>query len=280
MAARRSSTPSKAQADAHLIASYAFPTAVRADLCERFASVTPEPLKKIYLVTTGTEAVEYAIKVARTHGQLVGGRQKNVIVSYEKAFHGRTLGAQQAGGIPALKEWIGNLDPGFVQIPFPDGFWTEDTSFDFFDARWPRPVARCPGLRRHHETYQGGTAPLPRRNISRCCASGATPIRLYLFDEVRPVLAARARYWGYEHYGVIPDLTTWGKGISSSLPIAAVAGRTDLMDLNAPGSASSTHSGSPVCCAAALANPTSSSMKSCPRTLPPSARFSCLNFKL
>jgi 4-aminobutyrate aminotransferase-like enzyme len=57
----------------------------------------------------------------------------------------------------------------------------------------------------------------------------------------------------FEHYGIKPDLIACGKGISSSLPIAAVIGRTDIMDLYAPGSMTSTHSASPLCVAAALA---------------------------
>jgi 4-aminobutyrate aminotransferase/diaminobutyrate-pyruvate transaminase/4-aminobutyrate aminotransferase/(S)-3-amino-2-methylpropionate transaminase len=60
--------------------------------------------------------------------------------------------------------------------------------------------------------------------------------------------------WGFEHYGILPDLTTWGKGISSSLPISAIVGRPEVMDLVPPGAASSTHTGNPICCAAALAN--------------------------
>ncbi len=60
--------------------------------------------------------------------------------------------------------------------------------------------------------------------------------------------------WGFEHYGIVPDLTTFGKGISSSLPLSAVAGRPDVMDLHPPGSMTSTHTGNPVCCAAALAS--------------------------
>ena len=91
---------------------------------ERLAGLLPEPLKKVFLLTTGSETVECAIKLCRTHGVKAGGRGKHVIVSFDKAFHGRTLGSQQAGGIPALKEWIVNLDPGFVQVPFPDGFRT------------------------------------------------------------------------------------------------------------------------------------------------------------
>src|SRR5436190_573318 len=82
-----------------------------------------------------------------------------VLISFATAFQGRTLGGRQAGGIPALKEWIGNLDPGFVQIEFPDGFRTTDTSFEFFE----RSLAER-GIEPQHvagvilETYQGGSA--------------------------------------------------------------------------------------------------------------------------
>jgi 4-aminobutyrate aminotransferase/diaminobutyrate-pyruvate transaminase/4-aminobutyrate aminotransferase/(S)-3-amino-2-methylpropionate transaminase len=60
--------------------------------------------------------------------------------------------------------------------------------------------------------------------------------------------------WGFEHYGIVPDLACFGKGISSSLPLAAVAGRPDVMDLHPSGSMTSTHTGNPICCAAALAS--------------------------
>jgi 4-aminobutyrate aminotransferase/diaminobutyrate-pyruvate transaminase/4-aminobutyrate aminotransferase/(S)-3-amino-2-methylpropionate transaminase len=60
--------------------------------------------------------------------------------------------------------------------------------------------------------------------------------------------------WGFEHYGIVPDLALFGKGISSSLPLAAVAGRADIMDSQPIGTMTSTHTGNPVCCAAALAS--------------------------
>src|SRR5258708_1293857 len=120
------------QAQSKLLTNYCFPSEIRSELVEKLASLFPEPLKKVFLLTTGSETVECAIKLCRTHGVKVGGRSKHVIVSFDKAFHGRTLGSQQAGGIPSLKDWIVNPDPGFVQVPFPDGFRTEDTSFEFF----------------------------------------------------------------------------------------------------------------------------------------------------
>jgi 4-aminobutyrate aminotransferase-like enzyme len=179
-----------------------------------------------------------------------------VIVSYDKAFHGRTLGSQQAGGIPALKEWIINFDPGFVQLPFPDGFWCADTSFGGFERALAgagvSPAEVCGVIM---ETYQGGTASFApveyMQKLRRWCDENHVVLVL---DEVQAAFGRTGTLWGFEHYGILPDLATWGKGISSSMPISAVVGPAELMDLHPPGSASSTHSGNPICCAAALAN--------------------------
>ena len=246
----------KAQADAHLLTTYCFPTEIRARLVERIATLLPDPLKKVFLLTTGSETVECAIKLCRTYGLRNGGRSKHVIVSYDKAFHGRTLGSQQAGGIPALKEWIANLDPGFVQVPFPDGFRTPDTSFELFERSLreqkiePQNVAGV-----ILETYQGGSAafapPAYMQALRQWCSGHKA---LLVCDEVQAGFGRTGTMWGFEHYGIVPDLTTFGKGISSSLPISAVAGRPDVMDLFPAGSMTSTHTGNPVCCAAALAS--------------------------
>jgi 4-aminobutyrate aminotransferase-like enzyme len=179
-----------------------------------------------------------------------------VVVSFEKAFHGRTLGSQQAGGIPSLKEWIVNLDPGFVQIPFPDGFRTPDTSFDFFQRSLAdagvQPAEVCGVVL---ETYQGGSAAFAPVEYMQKLRSWCTAHRaLLVCDEVQAGFGRTGTLAGYQHYGIVPDLSTWGKGISSSLPISCVIGRADVMDLHPPGSMTSTHTGNPVCCAAALAN--------------------------
>ena len=73
-------------------------------------------------------------------------------------------------------------------------------------------------------------------------------------DEVQAGFGRTGTLWGFEHYGIVPDLVCFGKGISSSLPISAVVGRADVMDLHPPGSMTSTHTGNPICCAAALAS--------------------------
>src|SRR6476469_10149652 len=147
------------QAASGLLTNYCFPSEIRARLVEKLASILPEPLKKVFLLTTGSETVECAIKLCRSHGAKAGGSNKHVVVSYDKAFHGRTLGSQQAGGIPSLKEWIVNVDPGFTQVEFPDGFRTTDTSFEYFQRSLSEK-----GIEPQHvagvilETYQGGSA--------------------------------------------------------------------------------------------------------------------------
>lgn len=244
------------QVSSKLLTNYCFPSEIRARLVERLSGLLPEPLKKVFLLTTGSETVECAIKLCRSHGLKAGGRSKHVIVSYDKAFHGRTLGSQQAGGIPSLKEWIVNLDAGFVQIPFPDGFRTPDTSFEFFERSLrerrvePQNVAGV-----ILETYQGGSSafapPAYMQALRQWCTGHKA---LLVCDEVQAGFGRTGTMWGFEHYGIVPDLATFGKGISSSLPLAAVAGRPDVMDLHPAGSMTSTHTGNPVCCAAALAS--------------------------
>ena len=244
------------QARKRLLTTYCFPNEERLLLVERLRDLLPDPLKKIFLLTTGSETVECAIKLCRTHGVRAGGRSKSIVVSFHHAFHGRTLGSQQAGGIPALKDWIVNLDPGFAQAPFPDGYRCRDVSFEVFERSLAEQGVRPADVAGVMlETYQGGDASFaPREYIERLRRWCDEHRALLVFDEVQAGFGRTGTMWGFEHYGVVPDLACFGKGLSSSLPIAAVAGRPDVMDLHPPGSMTSTHSGNPVCCRAALAN--------------------------
>jgi 4-aminobutyrate aminotransferase/(S)-3-amino-2-methylpropionate transaminase len=244
------------QATSGLLTNYAFPSEIRSRLAERIAGLLPKPLEKVFLLTTGSETVECAIKLSRAHGFRAGGRTKNIVVSYADAFHGRTLGAQQAGGIPALKEWIGNLDPGFVQTPFPDGFRATDTSFEYFERSLqeqgvdPQNVAAV-----LMETYQGASGAFAPNEYMRALRQWCDRQKaLLVLDEVQAGFGRTGTMWGFEHYGIVPDLALFGKGISSSLPLAAVVGSAELMDSQPIGTMTSTHTGNPVCCAAALAS--------------------------
>lgn len=239
-----------------LVHNYCFPSAIRANLTEKLAQVAPEGLGKVFLLTTGSEATECAVKLARTWGAKVGGQKKIGIVTFDNAFHGRTLGSQMVGGIPALKSWIVNLDRDMVQVPFPDGFRGPDTSFECFlnslKAQGMTPD-RVAGVMT--ETYQGGNAsfapPEYMQKLRRWCDEHKVVL---ICDEVQAGFGRTGKFWGFEHYGITPELICCGKGITSGMPLSSVIGRNDIMDLYAPGSMTSTHTGNPVCAAAALAS--------------------------
>jgi len=239
-----------------LLHHYCFPGEPRRDLARRLVELAPEPLDKAFILSTGSETTECAIKLARAWGQKVGGPDKITIVSFENAFHGRTLGAQLIGGIPALKEWIGPLDPTFVQVPFPDGFRCEDTSFALFEktlaAKGVKPENVCMVIT---ETYQGGGASFAPVEYIKALREWCDRYNVVLtFDEVQACFGRTGKLWAFEHYGVTPDLMCLGKGISSCLPISALVGKAELMNQFPPGSMTSTHTGNPICAAAANAS--------------------------
>lgn len=244
------------QAEKGMIHNYCFPSELRAILAEKLVSLTSAALDKVFLLTTGSEATENAIKLARTYGQMKHGKEKIGIVSFEKDFHGRTLGAQMIGGIPSLKEWIINLDKDMVQVPFPDGFRTTDTSFELFEKSLEKlnySPSRVSGV--ILETFQGGTASFAPKNyiqeLRRWCDKNDA---ILIMDEVQASFGRSGKMFAYEHYEVEPDLVCLGKGITSSLPLAAVVGKKEIMDIYNPGEMTSTHSGNPICTVAAIAS--------------------------
>jgi 4-aminobutyrate aminotransferase-like enzyme len=166
------------------------------------------------------------------------------------------LGAQLAGGLPGLKKWIGECDKTFIQVPFPDGYKNENTSFELFINTLqklnvkPEDIAGV-----MTESYQGiGPDFLPNdyaRKLEEYCREYDIVLTV---DEVQAGFGRTGKNFCYQHYGIKPDLIACGKGITSSLPLSAVIGRKDIMDLYAPGSMTSTHSASPLPVASAIAN--------------------------
>jgi len=245
-----------AQVQKHLIHNYCFPTEIRPALAQKLVEISPDPLAKAFLLTTGAETTECAIKLMRTHGVSKGGERKKVVVTYENSFHGRTLGAQMAGGMPAGKSWIQNLDPDFVQVPYPEGFRCPDTSFEFFlkslEDQGVTPD-RVAGVMT--ETYQGVNACLGPAEYWQAMRAWADEHDIVItMDEVQAGFGRTGKMFGYMHFGIVPDLVCCGKGLGDGMPISAVIGTQDVMDLYGPGSMTSTHTGNPVCCAASLAS--------------------------
>lgn len=243
------------QASSHLLTNYCFPSASRARLVETRAS-TARPFEEGLPAddrVRGRRMRHQAVPYLRTQQ---GWRAEEchclVRQGVPRPHAGRAAGRRH----PGAKGVDRSPRSGFVQVPFPDGFRTEDSSFAGFTQALeangvaPRDVAGV-----LMETYQGGSAcfapPEYMQSLRRWCTEHDA---LLVCDEVQAGFGRTGRLWGFEHYGIVPDLALFGKGISSSLPISAVAGRPDVLDLPAAGSMTSTHTGNPLCCAAALAS--------------------------
>ncbi|HPO14718.1 MAG TPA: aspartate aminotransferase family protein [Candidatus Hydrogenedentes bacterium] len=235
---------------------YCFPSEIRARLVEEIEQWLPAPLRRVFLLTTGSEATECCIKLARTYGLQAGGPKKNILVTFDNAFHGRTMGAQLAGGAAGLKGWLGEPDPHFVQVPFPEGFRQKDVRFEVFEASLQAqgvdPDRVCGVM---SETFQGCNAALmPAEYAQQLRAWCGLHKAVLIFDEVQAAFGRSGRAFGFQHLGVVPDLAACGKGISGGMPLSAVLGTESLMNMYGPGEMTSTHSANPVCAAAALAN--------------------------
>lgn len=239
-----------------LLSTYVFPHEKRAELAQLLIETFPFDGYKVFLLSTGSEATENAIKLAKTYGMEKYGPEKHYIIGFHNAFHGRTMGAQLAGGMPSGKKWLGKSDESFVQVPFPDGYKNENTSFALFLETLkklnlkPEEVAGVIS-----ESYQGvGPDFFPvdyAKKLEEWCRNNDIVL---IMDEVQAGFGRTGKWFTFQHYGIKPDIVTCGKGISSSLPISAVIGREDIMNLYPPGSMTSTHSGSPLPVAAAVAN--------------------------
>ena len=243
--------------DQGLLCTYVFIHEKRLELVKMLQAISPDAnTYHVFLLSTGSEATENCIKLAKTYALEKYGKQKKYLVSFENAFHGRTLGAQLAGGMNKLKRWIVEEGSTFVQVPFPDGYKNEDTSFNLFlqtlAKRGIKPEEVAGVMT---ESYQGvGPDFLPNNYAQELEAFCRRHDIVTIYDEVQSGFGRTGKMFAFEHYGVKPDLIACGKGISSSLPISAVIGRKDIMGLYAPGSMTSTHSASPLPVVAAIEN--------------------------
>ena len=241
--------------DRKLLATYVFIHEKRAELTKMLQGISPDPSDYlVFLMSTGSEATENCIKLAKTYALEKHGPRKKYFVSFNNAFHGRTMGAQLAGGNAKQKTWIVDEGKTFIQVPFPDGYKNENTSFDLFlstlEQKGIKPEEIAGVMT---ESYQGvGPDFLPVEYAKKLEAFCLKHDIVTIFDEVQAGFGRTGKMFCYEHYGIKPDLIACGKGISSSLPISAVIGRKDIMNLYPPGSMTSTHSGSPLPVVAAV----------------------------
>ncbi len=241
-----------------LLHSYTYPTEIRAKYLRRLIEFVPPRFEKAFLLSSGTEAAECGIKLMRMYGQ-ARGKRRGGIVAFEGAMHGRTMGAQMLGGTAAARAWIGYRDPDMHSLPFPypwcvngSGRALAQAHLEDLTSRGLDPDRDLCGIA--IESFLGwGAIFYPQDYIQTLVEFARAHDLLVMFDEIQAGFGRTGRLFAYEHYDVEPDLLLCGKGMSGSLPLSAVLGSRDVMDLPATGAMSSTHSANPLSCAAGLA---------------------------
>ena len=247
-------------AEKGMLAHFNFPTGQRVELARRLLALCPAHMEKVYFWTSGSEAIESAFRMARAWG-VKRDAGKDHVLTHTRDFHGITLAATQLSGESAGKDWLASPDSRIHHLPFP-GPPEEETKIDGA-AFFKESIARLEGggvasgqvAAVIIETMQGwGAVPYPREYLLAMREWADANDVLLVFDEIQTGFGRTGRMFGHEHYGVKADLICIGKGLSSSLPIAAVVGSGEVLDCLPLGSVTTTHAAHPLSCAAALAN--------------------------
>jgi len=222
-------------------------------LAERLNDLAPgNGPKKTLFLTTGAEAIENAVKIAR----YATGRP--ALISFAGAFHGRTMMALAlTGKMNPYKAGFGPFPADVYHVPFPNKLRGAGTAATMraIDELFRSSVTRDRVAAVLIEPVQGeggfnvAPAELLRELRSLCDRCGIVLIA----DEIQSGFGRTGRMFAIEHSGVVPDLITTAKSLAGGFPLSAVTGRAEIMDSVPPGGLGGTYAGSPIACAAALA---------------------------
>jgi 4-aminobutyrate aminotransferase len=222
-------------------------------LAERLNKIVPGNFeKKTIFATTGAEAVENAIKIARC------ATGRSAVIAFTGGFHGRTfLGMALTGKVVPYKVGFGPMMGDVFHVPFPlemHGIDVE-TSLDVLDKLFKADVdpKRVAAIILEPVQGEGGFYDVPRplmKALRELCDEHGI---LLVADEVQTGFARTGKLFAMEHYDVVPDLTTMAKSLAGGFPLSAVTGRAELMDAPGPGGLGGTYAGNPLAIAAAHA---------------------------
>lgn len=222
-------------------------------LAERLNAALPGDFpKKTAFYTTGAEAVENAIKIARHHTGRPG------IVAFSGGFHGRTfMGMSLTGKVQPYKAGFGPMMNDVWHLPFPNDLHgiTQDEALASLDRLFKSDIdpARVAAIIVEPVQGEGGFYEVPAGFMQRLRQICDQYSILLIADEVQTGFARTGKLFAMEHHGVAADLTTMAKGLGGGLPISAVTGRAEVMDSPAPGGLGGTYAGNPLAVAAAHA---------------------------
>jgi 4-aminobutyrate aminotransferase/(S)-3-amino-2-methylpropionate transaminase len=234
-------------------------------LAERLNRLTPgSHEKRTFLVNSGAEAVENAVKVARAF------TGRHAIVCFEHGFHGRTnLALALTSKVNPYKRGFGPFAPEVYRIPFPYCYRCGEGG-----KRGSGEAEKCcmasPGRLEQIfastvdpdsvaaiiielELGEGGFVPAPREYVGELVKFARDHGILFIADEIQTGFGRTGKLFACEHYELVPDIITTAKSLAGGLPLAAVTGRADVLEAAQVGGLGGTYGGNPLACAAALA---------------------------
>ena len=222
-------------------------------LAEQLNALAPgATAKKTIFLTTGAEAVENAIKIARYHTKRSG------VIAFAGGFHGRTLACiSLTGKVQPYKAGFGPMLPEIYHLPYPmpyHGVTVED-SLEALEQLFKADVdpARVAAIIIEPVLGEGGFYAAPAELMRRLRAVCDTHGIVLIADEIQSGFGRTGRMFAIEHSGIEPDLITIAKSVAGGVPLSAVIGTADIMDAPVPGGLGGTYAGSPLGCAAGLA---------------------------
>ncbi|MBV8910191.1 MAG: 4-aminobutyrate--2-oxoglutarate transaminase [Gammaproteobacteria bacterium] len=222
-------------------------------LAERLNALAPGPAsKKTIFLTTGAEAVENAIKIARFH------TRRSAVIAFSGGFHGRTLACiSLTGKVQPYKAGFGPMLPEIYHLPFPmpyHGVTVED-SLGALEQLFKADVdpARVAAIIIEPVLGEGGFYIAPPELLRRLRALCDSHGIVLIADEIQSGFGRTGRMFAIEHADVVPDLITIAKSVAGGVPLSAVTGKAEIMDAPGPGGLGGTFAGSPLACAAGLA---------------------------
>ncbi|MDA9171064.1 aspartate aminotransferase family protein [Alphaproteobacteria bacterium] len=242
-----------------LLHTYNYANQVRVDYLDYLIKNTPKNFEKAYLISAGTESTEAVMKFMRLHG--INKKKGRGIITLSGSYHGRTLGAEMAGGSINYETWVSANDKDLFKIDYPDfNSIKENNGREYFYSQIENLekqnkdfIKQLSGILL--ETYQGWSARfLPITYVKAAYEFCKANDVLIAFDEMQAGFGRTGPLFGYMHYDITPDLICCGKGASSGFALSLVLGKTEIMDLPKVGTMSSTNSANPISCAAGLAN--------------------------
>jgi 4-aminobutyrate aminotransferase len=215
-------------------------------LAERLNDLVPGNFKKkTIFVTTGAEAVENAVKIARA------ATNRSAVIAFTGGFHGRTfMGMTLTGKVQPYKVGFGAMMPDVFHVPFPaelHGTSVED-SLSVLEKLFKADVdpSRVAAFIIEPVQGEGGFYEVPKALMQKLREIADQHGILLIADEVQTGFARTGKLFAMEHYGVVADLTTMAKGLGGGFPIAAVTGRAEIMDAPGPGGLGGTYGGNPI----------------------------------